>query len=382
MIRTGIARLGAFAVIVAFATAAHADTTDTVYASSFEKAWVSGYYVGYQRDLYPIDQVDFEVVTHLVVGRVTPNEDGSVDTHFDIDPVTGPAWAREVAQATHAAGAKAVLMVGGAGEHANWVGAASPANLDTFVDNLLVAMDDLGYDGLDLDWEPIESVDEPRFIALAQALRTRRPDMLLTVPLGWINANFASPVNTFAGEIAPLFDQVNLMTYDMAGGWPGWRSWHSSALTGHGGNTPTSVQVSVDYHLAAGVPRAKLGIGIPFYGTCWRGVTGPGQDGGFVQASDNAMSYRNIVDDYFAEDRRQWDAGAFVPYLGSNAPFGPQQCTFVSYDDEESIAAKGAFVRQNGLGGTIVWTISQGHLPERPAGERDPLLRAIGEAFR
>jgi chitinase len=382
MIRTGIARLGAFAVIVALATAAHADTTDTVYASSFEKAWVSGYYVGYQRDLYPIDQVDFDVVTHLVVGRVTPNEDGSVDTHFDIDPVTGPAWAREVAQATHAAGAKAVLMVGGAGEHANWVGAASPANLDTFVDNLLAAMDDLGYDGLDLDWEPIETGDEPRFIALAQALRTRRPDMLLTVPLGWINANFANPVNTFAGEIAPLFDQVNLMTYDMAGGWPAWRSWHSSALAGHGGNTPTSVQVSVDYHLAAGVPRAKLGIGIPFYGTCWRGVAGPGQDGGFVQASDNAMSYRNIVDDYFAEDRRQWDAGAFVPYLGSNVPFGPQQCTFVSYDDEESIAAKGAFVRQNGLGGTIVWTISQGHLPERPPGERDPLLRAIGEAFR
>ena len=380
MNRTSHALVAAVAAC-AFATGAHADTGDTLYASSFEKAWVSGYYVGYQRDLYPIDQVDFDVVTHLMVGRVTPNADGSVDTHFDIDPVTGPAWARDVAKATHAAGAKAVLMVGGAGEHWNWVGAASPANLDAFVDNLLVAMDDLGYDGLDLDWEPIEIADEPRFIALAQALRARRPDMLLTVPLGWINANFAPP-NPFAGQIAPLFDQINLMTYDMAGGWPGWESWHSSALMGHGGSTPTSVQVSVDYHLAAGVPRAKLGIGIPFYGTCWRGVTAPRQAGGFVHVSDNAMSYRNIANDYFAEDRRSWDPVASMPYLGSSTPFGPQQCTFLSYDDEESIAAKGAFVRQNGLGGTIVWTISQGHFPERPAGERDPLLRAIGEAFR
>lgn len=371
------------AAMAFFATGhAQAATGDTLYASSFEKAWVSGYYVGYQRHLYPIADVDFSVVTHLMVGRITPNANGTVNTHFDIDAVNGPIWARSVAQATHAAGAKAVLMVGGAGEYDNWIGAASPANLDTFVEHLLAAMDDLGYDGLDLDWEPLHASDQPRFRALAQALRSRRPGILLTVPLGWVNANFAGSVDPFAGEIAPLFDQVNLMTYDMAGGWPGWLSWHSSALTGHAGPTPSSVQASVDYHLAAGVPRSRLGIGIPFYGTCWRGVTGPRQQGGFVQASDNAMGYRNIIADYHDDAIRQWDPMAWMPWLGAAAPFGPQQCNFVSYDDEDSIAAKGAFVRQNGLGGTIVWTISQAHLPDRPPGERDPLLRAIGEAFR
>ena len=78
---------------------------------------------------------------------------------------------------------------------------------------------------------------------------------------------------------------------------------------------------------------------------------------------------------------RQWDATASMPYLGSVNAFGPQQCNFLSYDDEQSIAAKGAWARRNGIGGTIIWTIGQGHIPERPAGQRDPLLQAIKAAF-
>lgn len=375
-----IDRLFALILSVLFPLAASAD--DTVYASSFEKPWISGYYVGYQRDLYPIADVDFSVVTHLMVGRVTPNANGSVNTNFDIDHINGPIWARQVASAAHANGAKAVLMIGGAGEHDGWILAASAANRAAFVSNLLAAMDDLGYDGLDLDWEPLNSVDQPDFLALAQALRSARPGILLTVPLGWINANFANPVDPFYGAITPVFDQINVMSYDMAGGWDGWQSWHSSALAGASSNTPSSVETSIDYYRRAGVPRSRLGIGIPFYGTCWQGVTAPRQLGGTVVASDNALSYHNIMQSYHGDGLRQWDAAAAMPWLGSTTRFGPAQCSFLSYDDEESIAAKGAYTRRNGLGGTIVWTISEGHFPERPAGQRDPLLLAIKNAFQ
>lgn len=363
------------------ACAGSAAADDTLFASSFEKRWVAGYHVGYQRDLYPLAEVDFSTITHLMVGRVTPNANGTVNTHFDIDNVNGPVWAQQASAAAHAGGAKAILMVGGAGEYAGWVGAASPANRATFVTNLLATMDSLGFDGLDLDWEPIQTADEPNFIALAQALRTQRPGLLLTVPVGWVNANFAGTPNPFFRSIAPLFDQINVMSYDMAGGWDGWQSWHSSALTGAGGNTPSSVESSIDFHLRSGVRRSQLGIGIPFYGTCWRNVSGPRLFGGTVVASDNALSYRNILRDYYNASRYQWDPLAAMGYLGSVAAFGPQQCNFLSYDDEASIAAKGAYVRRTGLGGTIIWTIGQGHIPERPAGQRDPLLQAIKAAF-
>jgi GH18 family chitinase len=42
---------------------------------------------------------------------------------------------------------------------------------------------------------------------------------------------------------------------------------------------------------------------------------------------------------------------------------------------------KGALVRAQGLGGTIIWTISQDHLVNRPPGQRDPLLDAVRAAF-
>jgi chitinase len=39
-------------------------------------------------------------------------------------------------------------------------------------------------------------------------------------------------------------------------------------------------------------------------------------------------------------------------------------------------------VKQHALGGTIIWTISQGHLAGAPVGQRDPLLQAVGAAFQ
>ena len=47
----------------------------------------------------------------------------------------------------------------------------------------------------------------------------------------------------------------------------------------------------------------------------------------------------------------------------------------MSYEDEQSVAAKATWVRAQGLGGTIVWTIAQQHFPSAPS-NRDPLLRA------
>ncbi|HEX6039444.1 glycosyl hydrolase family 18 protein [Longimicrobium sp.] len=348
--------------------------------------WVSGYYVGYQRDLYPPDQVDMTLMTHLVVGRIRPAADGSVIADFDIDDVNGPAMARTLSTRAHAAGIKAILMLGGSGEYAGFVGAASPANRARFVTNLLRVMDELGYDGLDVDWEPIQAADRAPLLALLQALRAARPGIILTVPVGWINNNFRSDADAWYAQLANAVDQMNLMTYDMAGNWGGWESWHHSALYDEAPHRPSSVSSSVQAYLDAGVPAAKIGIGIGFYGSCWRGVTEPrvaldGRPGVSQGNSDNDMSYTSIMTRYMAPGARRWDTAARVPYLSFPQGTGPQNCSFVSYEDEESIAAKGQFVRSRGLGGTIIWTIGQGRMPAAPAGSRDPLLKAVHQAF-
>ena len=372
-----------FALTVLCVAAAPATrAADAIFADGFESLrWVQGYYVGYERDLYPIAEVDFTAVTHLMVGRVRPLADGSVTTDFDIDTTNGPVWAHGAVDVAHAAGRKAIGMVGGAGELAGFESAASNGLRPTLVANLLAVVDTYHFDGLDLDWEPLEGNDQALFVALAQDLRNARPGLLLTVPLIWTNANFAGTPDPFLGDIAPLFDRINVMTYDMAGPWQGWQSWHNSALHGETPNTPSSISASIAYHLASGVPASKLGYGVAFYGDCWQGVTAPHQDGGNISNSDGTMSYTNIMAGYYTPSRRVWDATAQVPYLSAMTPFGAGNCTFLSYDDAESIAGKGVYARAQGLGSVIIWTISQGHIPTLPAGQRDPLLDAIRTSF-
>jgi chitinase len=346
--------------------------------------WLSGYYVGYQRALYPETQVDFSLLTHVFVGRIIPTTSGGVLTHFDIDNTNGPIMARNLSARAHQFGRKAVLMLGGAGEHAGFVGAASSANRATFVANLLSTMDSFGYDGIDVDWEPVNAEDRAPLLALLEALRAARPGMILTIPVGWVNSNFPTSVDSWYATVAGVVDQMNMMTYDMAGPYGGWVTWHSSALLDNQPNHPSSIASSAQLYRNVGVPAAKLGIGIGFYGTCWRGATAPRQAigaGVSLVASDNAMSYTNLTTSYYDAAARRWDDLAKVPYLSFATAKGPQQCNFISYDDEQSIGEKGAHVKANGLGGAIIWTIGQGHMPNAPAGSQDPVLKAAYNAI-
>ncbi|MBZ9749753.1 cellulose binding domain-containing protein [Deinococcus sp. HMF7604] len=345
--------------------------------------WVMGYYVGYLRDRYPLDAVKWDALTHLVVGRAVPNADGTVNTRFDIDSVAGPQWAKGVVARTHREGKKAILMLGGAGAYAAFVGAASDANRARFVTNLLQVVRDYGFDGIDLDWEPIKAKDAAPLKALAAELKAGQPGLILTLPVAWVNANFPGDARLISADLTAQFDRVNIMSYAMNGVWGGWQSWHSGALTGAAPTTPSSLESSVKAYLAAGVPAGKLGAGIGFFGSCYSGVTGPRQSAASMTlvADDNAMSYANIVTQYQGQMTAHWDSAAGVPYLSAASPTGPRGCTFVSYEDPQSIALKGQYVREQGLGGAIIWNINEGYIPSNPAGQRDPLMDAVKQAF-
>ncbi|RYZ32990.1 MAG: glycoside hydrolase family 18 protein, partial [Myxococcaceae bacterium] len=341
--------------------------------------WVSGYYTGWNADEYPPEKVDFSALTHILVGRVTPKADGTLSTKFDND--RGPEIARTLSKRAHAAGRKALIMVGGSGEHDGWVGAASDANRAKFVRSLLKAMDDFGYDGLDLDWEPVEKEDRPKLLALVKALREARPKMLLTFPLHWINTNFPTDADPWFAELAKYFDQMNLMSYEMIGVWDGWDSWFTSALTGESGTHPTSVESSLKAWVAAGIPKEKLGMGIPFYGLAWRHITGPRQP--FTHWSDyvggdNSFTYKKILE-LSTTGRLQWDAAAQANYVTFDTPVEDGTVRWITYDGPEAIQAKGQYAKANGYGGTIIWTINQGCTD--PATGANPLLTEVKKAF-
>ncbi|NMO22969.1 glycosyl hydrolase [Pyxidicoccus fallax] len=353
--------------------------------------WVGGYYVGYQRGLLPMDSVDFSGMTDLIVGRFKPGPFGTLSADLDVTEYEGPIIAKELAQRAHAAGKKALMMLGGYGEHDNFVAATLPETRPIFVRSILKHMDELGYDGVDVDWEPIllppAGNDGEQLLALLDDLRAARPDITIAVPVYWVNSNFGltEQEKAFYRTLSARVDQLNIMSYKMSGNWGGWESWHSSPLEDEAPNRPTSVASSVRGYLDAGVPAGRLGVGIGFFGTCWRGVTEPrtplaDRDVMEVQ-SDNAMSYTNIMELYYEPQARHWDAKAKSPYLSTPHEVGPGRCNFITYEDEQSIAAKGRYSRELGLGGAIIWTINQGHLPRQPEGKKDPLLDAVKRAF-
>ncbi|HMA94298.1 MAG TPA: glycoside hydrolase family 18 protein, partial [Polyangiaceae bacterium] len=346
--------------------------------------WVTGYYVGYQSSKHPPSEIDFSGLSHLVMGAALVKADGSVDLSFYVgDANAGGTLARDVAKRAHAAGKRALLMVGGAGNGAA-IASAVKNRLDVFVSNLVKAVTDLGYDGLDLDWE--DSVDMPQFVSLAKALRAKMPNAILTVPGFTVNPNYQT-VDPATKQLVDYLDQYNLMSYfpatAMAGG--GWLSWHNSPLCGQKATTPVTIEDSLKRFTDAGVPKSKLGMGVAFYAICYTsGVTAPNQstEGVSIMGGDNDFPVSELLGGTTAypSSARHWDAQAQVPYLALSSA-DRRGCKYVSYDDEESLAAKGTFAKQGGYGGIIVWTISQGYMPNRAAGQRNPLMQALKKSF-
>lgn len=390
--------------------------TVTLASPEINPIWVMGYYVGYHRTIQPPDKVDYRAMTHIAVGAVVPRTDGTFETHFYIGD-DGPAWAKEVAQRAHDAGIKAILMVGGAGSIDGFRATADPAVRAAFVSNLKTMVEEWGFDGLDLDWEPLDPrIDRDTILALLDQLQAPgalpRSSYVYTLPVGWNNKNWNNMGDPFYGEVATRFDRVSTMSYSMLWLGDGWESWHSSALYGETLNAPSSIDDTVQALRRAGIPDAKIGIGIGFYGSSYENgkwtsggfihldppdipsyVTDPHQStvGVFNRYGDNALSYSNIMQYIHSGLAYRWDDAARVPYLSFAAPahfevpgfFNDMDTTYVTYDDEQSIAEKGSYVRKNGLGGVMIWTISQGYLGSwKTTGELDPLMKAVVKAFR
>ena len=92
------------------------------------------------------------------------------------------------------------------------------------------------------------------------------------------------------------------------------------------------------------------------------------------------VPYSEIMDTDYKPEFYHWDDKAQAAYLSIKKPDAPN-AGFVSYDDEHTCRAKISYARQNSLGGVMIWQLGQGHRPNFPAGRRDPLIDAIGQAI-
>jgi chitinase len=366
------------------ATSAGTDGGATDGGTTGPTLWVMGYFptwkVPSNGGTYAVSAIDWDGLTHVAAAFYVPDTAGGWGTAVDA------TTASSLIAAAHAHGKNAIASIGGSGSGAVFEASTGSSNLATFVGNLESLLT-LGFDGIDIDWEGgnlTTDQDQALQTSLIEALRTRSPHAVLTLTAGYLNENMVGDLSWY-GTIAAQLDRINLMTYGMSGAWEGWESWHSSPLHWNQvASTPTGIDASVAHYLAAKVPAAKLGVGIGFFGECYTApVTAPVQSLGAsaVAAGDGTMSYTNILASYYSTGAYHYDSDAQVPYLtltGTN----PESCTFVTYEDPTSLAAKAAWIKGQGLGGAIIWEISEDYVASGATVQaQNPLLEVTKTAF-
>ncbi len=249
------------------------------------------------------------------------------------------------------------------------------------------------FDGLDIDWEypatagasaHARSEDAQTFTALLGELRAaldRRGAAdgrryLLTAALP------AAPVVYRKLELAaihPVLDLLMLMAYDFHGSWED-HTGPLAALQPAAGDPlhdqqPCGARALDDYR-AAGVPAAKLVLGVPFYGHGWQ-LVAPGPRGdGMYQAAGGAAALAggHGVADYrvlarLAGGERHHD-------LANVSAWSYDSVTRVlwSFDDADTVRAKRAYARAAGLGGVMCWDLGGDD-------EAGTLIRALAPAL-
>ncbi len=369
--------------------------------------WVSAYYAGWLDSPAWLDPsvVNYSAVTLIIHFAVNPYSNGSL---WLSNGFTDNGMINRTVQAAHANGKMIIISVGGSYTGPAFDNATSPANLTLFVRNIVDFMTVHGYDGVDLDIEPIENGTRfQQFVAaLYAAMQAASQGSILTIAMGPDEAPIIAPVQQY-------FSQINLMTYGMGGNWGGWVTWYNSPVyTGGCIFTSTlqpvpSIQQYVNETEAAGIPASKIGIGIEFYGAVWtggagvapppqdildeltgsvgdlaKGVSGPCESWNYSSWS-NYPSVRFDVPVYnitqaYSGYPVQWDSGAKESYI--SVTDGPLN-KFISYDDAQAIQAKAQFVQQGGLGGVIIFELAGAYNPSLPVDQRQALLAAVGRSF-
>ena len=363
-------------------------------ASARADLWITGYYPGYESSQMAPSNIDFTTITHVIHFALIPETNGALNS--SANSLTASACAKLVGLA-HTAGRKALVCVGGASTETEFLNATTSTNLGLFVTNIVNFMSGNGYDGVDLDWEPFNSADAAQYTNLVNALRAALDGFgthkLLTVAAPAYAEYGDSPTAEFTmlASVQGQFDQINIMTYDLSGPYPGWVTWFNSPIYDGGYTFPSdrtelvpSINGAVSNFVHNGVAPEKLGIGLPFYGYIWTrgpGMTQPRQSWPATNVpTDSTITYANIVNNYYQSSLYHWDAAAQAAYLSITNILATNDM-FISYDDAHACQAKVSFARNLHLGGLMIWELSQDYFSTQPVGQRTPLTSTLNQAL-
>lgn len=335
--------------------ASTADTTATAATAENDSMKIIAYYTGSRHSIddYDLNQVDQLIFCflHLKGNQLT----------FDA-PSHKAEYEKLVGLKQSHPGLTVLVSLGG------WGGCepcsevfSSAENRTAFAQSVKSILEESGGDGIDLDWEypgieghpghPWKPEDKQNFTALVQELRSTLGDSAyISFAAGGFPEFLENSVEW--DRVMPLLNNVNLMTYDLVGGY--------STTTGHHTalySRPEQVRSTdqcVQYLLKQGVPADKMIIGAAFYARTWENV--PNVNNGLYQSG----KFKDFID-YNQWEGKLGEAQGFTQYWDDTAKapyaFNHETGVFATFDNERSIKAKVAYARQHNLGGIMFWEL-------------------------
>ncbi|KAL1918975.1 uncharacterized protein VTP21DRAFT_2356 [Calcarisporiella thermophila] len=372
-------------------------------AQAQAKRNIVGYFPNWLYAKFPIEQIPYDKYTHINYAFAVLNKD-------DYTPYFTDDWAVEsklpsIVQKAHAANTKVYLSIGG------WTGCIkfspmvkSAQSRKKFIDWNINFIKKYGTDGVDIDWEypgregaacneVDKENDSKNFLVLLQELRkaldTEFPDKRKDITMAVRVQPFDGPNGPMkdVSQYAKVVDMFNIMAYDINGAWAPITGHHAPFDFEPGKAAPFSYTQGIHDWTAAGVPPAKINAGLPFYGRSIQALQDMTCDNQYVPAKTGAPKGDN--EDAYWQDPfcgkepggvsgiwkwknlrsqgvlatpttagdanyiRCFDQKTKTPWL-----FNKQTKVYISYDDPVSLQNKVNYALCKGLGGVMVWDIS------------------------
>ncbi|GER66100.1 LysM peptidoglycan-binding domain-containing protein [Weizmannia acidilactici] len=213
----------------------------------------------------------------------------------------------------------------------------------TLINNLLTAMRQKGYRGVNFDFEYVYPEDRDRYTAFLQrAVRRLRPEgFLVSTALAPKNSGTQQGLLYEAhdyGAHGAIVDFIILMTYEW--GWAGGRPWAIAPIN--------EVRHVLDYAVTV-IPPNKIMMGAPLYGRDWKI---PWHQGTFARTISPQEAVA-LAAQYGAEIR--YHPTYQSPYFRYTDETGQQH--EVWFEDARSIRAKINLLNEYGLRGISYWVL-------------------------
>lgn len=343
---------------------------------------------------YRWSQVDMRLVSTIAYFSGEVAGDGSIGTTHGWPKTPGdPSATADVVNminAAHAAGVKVVLCF------TNFTAAeidaivSNPTYQSTFIAQSLAIVKAGNGDGININFEGINSSSKP---ALTQFMNALADSFHVNLPGSQVSCA-PTDFDTRQGDwdIAALNAKVDLFFFQGYG--YGWSSGPTATPVGLLPNTAfwgtTNITTFMAYVLAR-MPAGKVVLGLPHFGYRWPTVSG---DAKSATAGTGVAIYYPDALGYAASYGRQWDVNALNPWYRYQANGQWYQGW---YDDPESMSYKYQFVLDKNLKGVGMWSLGMdgnnkdiwnmlasymtdsGYVPRAPSA---PVLAAVKDTSR